>query len=402
MTTLLRARPAEDAASVRAAGLLALGAFLLILLSGRSLDLLGSPARMALVIVWPLAAVALWLSSRISAAAVYLIAGGLLLRWVELPAGGAGPSDVLAAVNEALDVWFGGGNPYDHVYQMTRPAGQPMPYPPGALLVHLPGFLVSGLAGVQFTEFVLAAAAMAGFVILGASVSWIAALPALAVYASAPNLVLLATDGSSDTGSGAMLLLAVLAVAWAVDRGLDDASMFLAGIAGALAVSTKQIALPIVLVLAVYLLRRYGWRPAARYAAAGAAILLLISLPFLIAGPPAYLRGLLSFIGVHQDIYGWNIWTLAQGLGLTPWEQQPATVLNAVLSAIALLVAVVLPYRSLAGAVLAGVVVTLVMLLTARWTTYAYFALLAPVVLALPALALWEARDRPAASALGA
>jgi hypothetical protein len=399
MTAPLRSWRAEDTASVRAAGLLALGAFLLLLLSGRSLDLLGSPTRIALVIVWPIAAVGLWLSHRVSVAVVYLAAGGLLLRWVELPAGGAAPSDVLAAVNEALGVWFGGGNPYDHVYQMTRPAGQPMPYPPGALLVHLPGHLVAGLAGVQFTEFLLAAATMVGFVLLGPTVSWIAALPAVAVYAAAPNLILLATDGSSDTGSGALLLLAIIAVGWAVERGLDDPSMLLAGITGALAVSTKQIAMPIVLVLVVYLARRHGWRPAGRYLVAAAVVLLLISLPFLILGPLTYVDGLVSFIGAHQDIYGWNIWALAQGLGLTPWEQGPATVLNAALSVVALVVVAVLPLRHLSGALLAGVVTTLVILLTARWTTYAYFALLAPVVLAIPAVAAWEGRR--AASAVG-
>jgi uncharacterized membrane protein len=377
---------------VRAAGMLALGAFLLFLLSGRSLDLLGSSARMALVIAWPVAAVALWLSRRISVAVIYAVAGGLLLRWVELPAGGAGPSDVLAAVNEALRVWFGGGNPYDHVYAMTRPPGQPMPYPPGAMLVHLPGHLVAGLAGVQFTEFLLAAFAMAGFVLLGATVSWMVALPALAVYAAAPNLVLLATDGSSDTGTGALVLLAIIAVGWAVERGVDDASVLLAGMVGALAVSTKQIALPIILGLAIYLLRRHGWRPAVRYVVGAAAVLLLVSLPFLMLGPIAYMQGLVSFIGVHSDIYGWNIWALARGLGLTPWEQGPATVLNVTLSAIALVSVAALPIRQLSAALLAGVVATLVILLSARWTTYAYFAMLAPVVLAMPAVAAWEGR----------
>jgi uncharacterized membrane protein SirB2 len=384
------------------AGLLALGAFLLLLISGRSLDLLGSPARIALVLAWGAVAVAFWLSGRVSVVIAYVVVGGLFLRWIELPAGGAGPSDHLAATSEALSVWFSGGNPYDHVYQLTRPPGAPVSQPPGELLVHLPGYLISGLAGVQFTQFVLAGVAMGLLVGIGAVLSWSVALPALALYAGSPNLVILATDGSNDTGTGALVLLALLVLAWAVERGLDDASLVLAGILGALAIASKQVSLPLLAMPVIYLLRRHGWRPTTRYLVGALGLLLVISLPFMVLGPGTYVRGLLSFIGAHRDLYGWNIWTLAQGLGWTPWDEQPATVLNAVLSAIALLVAVVLPYRSLAGAVLAGVVVTLVVLLTARWTTYAYFALLAPVVLALPALALWEARDRPAASALGA
>jgi hypothetical protein len=397
----LRGR-AQDPTAVRIAGLLALGAFLLLLLSGRSLDLLGSPARIALVLLWAAIAVAFWLTGRVSIVVAYVVLGGLFLRWIELPAGGSGPSDHLAATYEALGVWFGGGNPYDHVYQLTRPPGAPVSQPPGELLVHLPGYVISGLAGVQFTQVVLAGVAMALFVGIGAAISWSVALPAVALYAGSANLIILATDGSNDTGTGAFLLLAIVALAWSVDRGLDDASLVLAGIIGGLAVATKQISLPLIAMPAIYVLRRHGRRPAARYLLGAAALLVLISLPFLVLGPATYVRGLLSFIGAHRDLYGWNIWTFAQGMGWTPWEEGPATVLNAALGGAALLIAVVLPYRSLAAAVLAGVGVTLVVLLTARWTTYAYFALLAPVVLALPALALWEARDQGGAPAVAA
>jgi hypothetical protein len=380
---------------VRIGGLLGLGTFLMLLLVGRSIDLLGSPSRMGLVLAWGVVVAAFWLTGRAWVVVAFLIIGGLLMRWVELPPGGAGPSDVLAAINEAIGVWLGGGNPYDHVYEMTRPAGQPMPYPPGALLVHLSGYLVSGLAGVQFTELVLAAAAMAVFAALGASLSWVAAMPALAVYAGASNLILLATDGSNDTGVGALVLVAILALGWSIERGLDDASLIQAGVWAALAVSSKQIALPLVLVLAVYLVRHHGWRRARRYLAVSGAVLLLISLPFLVQGPITYLQGLFRFVGVHQDIYGWNIWAFAQGMGWTPWELGPATVLNVVLSAIALLALLVLPLRRPSTALLAGVVALMVVLLTARWTTYAYFALLAPVVLVLPSVVAWETRRAP-------
>ncbi len=45
-----------------------------------------------------------------------------------------------------------------------------------------------------------------------------------------------------------------------------------------------------------------------------------------------------------------------------------------------------LRYERFSSAIAAGVLVTLVVLLTARWTTYAYFADIAPLVLALPVL----------------
>ena len=84
----------EGAASVRVAGLVALGAFLLLLISGRSLDLLGSPARIGLVLAWAAVAIAFWLSERVSIVVAYVVLGGLLMRWIDLPAGGVGPSEL--------------------------------------------------------------------------------------------------------------------------------------------------------------------------------------------------------------------------------------------------------------------------------------------------------------------
>jgi hypothetical protein len=380
----------KDPVWVRAAGFLALGVFLIFLISGRSMDLFGWTPRTGLVLAWGAVTTAFWLTGRVSVVVAYLVFGGMLLRWVELPAAGREGSDVLTSINEALGVWFAGGNPYDHVYLSTRPPGQPMPYPPGALLLHLPGYLIAGLDGVKLTQIALAGVAMGTLAWLGARLSWMVGLPALALYAGASNLVLLTTDGSNDTGTGAVLLLAVVALIWALDRGVDDASLILAGTVAAFAVSTKQIALPIALGMVIYLVRTLGWQRTWRYLAGAATVLLLMSIPFLVFGPVTYLKGLLSFVGVHKDIFGWNIWTFGQGLGITPWDKDPADVLNIICSLVALVVLLFLPLRSLSGGVLAGLVVLTVMLFTARWTTYAYFALMAPLVLAIPALAIWD------------
>lgn len=382
---------------VRSAGFLALGAFLMLLISGRAVDLLGSTPRMGLVLAWGAVAAAFWVTGRVSVVVAYLLFGGMLLRWVELPEGGRGGSDVLAAIDEALEVWFAGGNPYDHVYLRTRPPGQPMPYPPGALLLHLPGYLMAGLLGIQLTQLALAGVAMGTLAWLGARLSWVVGLPALALYAGAPNLVLLATDGSNDTGTGALLLLAVVALIWAMDRGADGTSLIASGTVLAFAASTKQLALPIALGMAIYVVRTLGLERSWRYLAGAATVLLLLSIPFLLRGPVTYVEGLVSFFGVHNDIYGWNIWAFGQGFGITPWDKSAAGVLNIFCSLVALVVLLFLPLRSLCGGVLAGLVVLTVLLFTARWTTYAYFALIAPLALAIPALAIWDGRRRDAA-----
>lgn len=378
--------PQRRRTDVLAAGTLSLGVLIILLVSGRSLDLLGSPARMALLLGALVVAGAFWASGRPLLVVGYVALAGLVLRWVDMPAGGVAASDVGAAINEAIGVWLGGGNPYDHVYTQTRPPGQPMPYPPGALLVHLPGHLLAGLAGVQWTQFAFAAAAIGllGWAALAGPMH--VALPAMTLYAGAPNLALLATDGSNDTVTGTLLLAAVLAAAAVRDRR-DARMLVVGGILVGLAMSTKQLALPIALALGVVVMRRFGTDALARYAGSAAILLAALAIPFLVAGPLEFLRGLTSFLGVHDDIYGWNVWAMVQGLGVTPPDREAAAGLAVALTAVVLATLALLPLRSVAAATLAGVIATVVILFAARWTTYAYFALVLPPLLAVPILA---------------
>lgn len=371
----------------RTAGIAALVVFGLLLLSGRSGDLLPSQARLGLLLALPIVGLLFWWRAEPTLVVVYLVFGGLLLRLVDFPPGGAGGSDVLAAVNEGIGVMLGGGNPYDHVYQATRPAGQPLPYPPGALLIHLPGHLWSGLYGVQMTEVVLGAAAMLLLALLG----WVAgslalATPAVALYAGLGNLVNLSIDGSNDTGTGALLLAALVALAWALRRGARPMELAAAGLLAGVALLTKQSALPLALLPAAYLWSARGRAKATPYLGGLVAVISIVSLPFLAMGPVAFVGRLASFSGVHADLYGWNVWTFAHSAGWPVADVATAGTLTLLVGVIALLIALAVPYRQLAAAVLAGIAVTLAALFAARWTTYAYFAMLAPIVLAVPML----------------
>jgi hypothetical protein len=371
----------------RTGGIAALIVFGLLLLSGRSGDLLPSQARLGLLLALPIVGLLFWWRAEPTLVVVYLVFGGLLLRLVDFPPGGAGGSDVLAAVNEGIGVMLGGGNPYDHVYQATRPAGQPLPYPPGALLIHLPGHLWSGLYGVQMTEVVLAGAAMLLLALLG----WVAgslalATPAVALYAGLGNLVNLSIDGSNDTGTGALLLAALVALAWALRRGARPMELAAAGLLAGVALSMKQSALPLALLPAAYLWSTHGRAKATPYLGALVAVIAVVSLPFLAMGPAAFVGRLASFSGLHADLYGWNVWTFAQSARWPVADVATAGTLTLLVGVIALLIALAVPYRRLAAAVLAGIAVTLAAFFAARWTTYAYFAMLAPIVLAVPML----------------
>jgi hypothetical protein len=381
-----------DPAELDAGALLALAAFLLLVLSGRAIDLLPSPARMALVLAWPFVAVGFLLTRRVGIVIAYVILGGLLLRWVDFPGTG---SDHLAATAEGIEVLLGGGNPYDHLYLDTRPPGQPVSQPPGEFLVHLPGFLWAGVYGVMFTQLVLSAGLMAAAAFFASRISWLAGLPAVALYAGLPNLIFLNIDGSNDTGTGVLLTAGVVGLAGALHVGASPRALRAAGLVLALAMSTKQTTLLVGVVLCMFVWQRLGPRGLLHYAGAGLALLAALSVPFLLAGPGEYLAGILKFIGAHEDIYGWNIWVFAQGLGWPILDEGPVALLTLATTGAALLAVTRRPFGALAPAVLAAVLVTLVLLLTARWTTFAYFAMVAPLLLALPMLAVWERRWSP-------
>lgn len=373
----------------RVGTLLGLGVFGLLLLAGRAQDLLPSPQRMVLVLLWPVLALgALRLGPRVAAGltAGYLVGGGLLLRLADFRGGGRA-SDVLLVTDEAIGLLLRGQSPYGHEYASSRPPGAPMPYPPVQLLVHLPGRLMAGFDGVGFTEIVAAGVIMGLFALLAARLSWRAGLPALATYAALPNLGILTLDGSNDTSTGAVALVAVLATAWAGRNGWAARPLTVAGFAGAAALGMKQSTLFIVLTLAAHVWHAAGWRALRGYVLAAASLLLALSLPFLAIDPVAYLTGLAAFAGFHSDVYGWNVWVLARGLGWPLPELARMTLVNVAATLAALLLVTARPLTSVAQAALAGLIVTLVLLLTAYWTSYAYFALVAPIALVLPLVA---------------
>lgn len=371
-------------------GLIALGLFLLLVLTGRSQDLLPSPVRLGLVLAWPFVAYAFVVTRKAWLVVAYVVAGGLALRLNQLL--GLGGSDVLDVTFEAIGVLLGGGSPYDHYYTLARPAGQPMPYPPAALLLHLPGYLLGGKLGVFLDEAAFGGLTMALLGGLAWRLSWTVGLPAMAVYASLGNMVYTSADGSNDTSTGAVLLLAVVAAAWAWQGGWSGRRVVLAGLAAALALATKQTTVFVILLLAVAVWEMAGRRVLARYVAAIVVLLLAISVPFLVLGPVEYLRGLVAFAGVHLDVYGWNIWTFGQTLGWHVPDPAPAAWINIALTLAALLFVLRQPMSTIARATFFGTLVTLVLFLTARWDSFSYFAMIAPLILALPLLAVWSDR----------
>lgn len=383
----------------RTGALLALGIFLLLLLSGRGQDLLPSPARMALVLAWPVVALAYVMSGRSVFVIAYCIGGGLVLRWVGFFPGGG--SDVLPATYEAIRTLLGGGDPYTHFYVLERPPAAHFPYPPFEMFVHLPGYLLGGLTGVRFTEVAAATCVMGAFAWLAGRVSALTALPALALYAGLPNLINLSVDASNDTSTGAMLLLAILVAAWAAEQDFGPWTVEFAGIAAAFAAGTKQSVAPAIVLLAAFVWHRSGPRAVIRYVAAGAAAAAVASLPFLWLNAGAFVSQLTGVLRIHQDIYGWNLWVFAQSMGWPIPGVGAAADLVLGVTLVGTLGMLAFRYMRLAPAVAAGTIVIMASLLVARWTTYAYFATLAPIILLVPILLCWDELHPPCAEHTG-
>ena len=323
---------------------------------------------------------------------LYTIAVGLVLRWADFDV--VGRSDVLAVVTEWLATILAGQNRYQHLFTSSSPPGSPAPYPPIQFLVHLPGYLLSGYDGVRATEIASWLAVAAVLAALGNRFGWLMALPAIVLLGLLPDLINLTLDASNDTSSGAVLLGAALVALYAERRGFSVGSVRLAGLAAGLALGMKQTCVFVVVAIACWVWRRAGVRGFLDYALGTVAVLIAASVAFLILDPTAYLSALTAFAGFHQDLFGWNIWVLADHQGLAVPEIETAQVIGlAIIAAVAVPV-VLATYRRLTTAAIGGILLTMVAFLAVPWTSYSYFALLAPLLLSIPLLMVIERAPR--------
>lgn len=376
---------------VEVGGVLGLGLFFALVISGRDQDLLPSPMRMALVLAWPFVTYAFIRSRSIWLPVGYVVMGAIALRLVELQ--GYGGSDALDGVWEGIGVLFRGGSPYGHFYEHIQ-GGGPVPYPPLMFLAHVPGFLVAGKDGVFFNEAAFSLVTMAILVGLAARISWTIGLPALALYAASGNIIYGAADGSVDTGTGALLLVAIVAAAWAWDGGWNDDRVRIAGLAAALPLAMKQTTFFVVLFLALAVWQMAGRRVGLRYTKWAAIFLIAISVPFLALGPLDYIRQMAYAGANHLDVYGWNIWVLAQSFRWPVLDVPMAIAFSLSVTFAAVLVVVVYNrLTSIAVATMFGILITMALFLSARWTSFIYYVMLEPALFALPLLLVWAARD---------
>jgi hypothetical protein len=257
-------------------------------------------------------------------------------------------SDVLIVTRAAIDTVLAGGNPYGIGYDVSVPPGAPFPYGPLALLWYMPPF------PAQTIELVVAMAIVAVLAVRGRPLG-------LAVYACAPAIIPVASDGANDTSLGLLLL-----IAFVVAERSPRAGAFGLG----LAIAFKPTAV-------AWLPPMLAWTGVggALALAAGAG---LFWLPAAVAwGPAAILDSIRRANEIHSSTY----YSLAHTLGRFGIAASSATwdVVRAIVAA-SIAAASLFHARSVHAVIGWGAAIFLAGLFGGFWSTFAYFAAVAPIV----------------------
>ena len=280
------------------------------------------------------------------AIAVLLVVGVAVRAAITIHTG----SDVLDVVIAGLQRALSGENPYGVGYDVSRPPGAPFPYGPLAILWYAP---------VQVDpwqlELVMACAVLTLLAIRGR-------LLGLAIYAVGPTLVATTVDGSNDTSSGVLILLAFIVARRRPVLG----AVLLAG-----AVAFKPYA-------AAWAPAFLVWGGVPVLAAFAVATVALWSPVLFDWGVPSFLRSLDLANLAHRAPY-WSLGDLLQTAFKQVPSEQLLDQLRLVFGAVSA-VATLRFARSLDGVILAGTIVYLVTLFAGFWGTYAYFGAIAPVL----------------------
>jgi uncharacterized membrane protein len=140
----------------------------------------------------------------------------------------------------------------------------------------------------------------------------------------------------------------------------------------------------VALVLVIHTAREIGWRKASIVGAAAAIVWLAVALPFIAMNPSRFFGAIVNDLVSSAQVWGWNIWNAMEVSGLPAPTSTLVITLGATLGT--LVVACLVRYRTYGEAVLGGIAVPLVLLLTTRWTSASYLPLFAALALAAPLL----------------
>jgi hypothetical protein len=259
-------------------------------------------------------------------------------------------SDVLDVTGDALRRAFLGQNPWGHGFLSARPPGAPFPYGPLGLFWYTPA-----IDAPRELELFVSCGILALLAVRGRPVG-------LAVYATAPTLVLTATDGSNDTSAGLLILAALV---------LGAKRPWLGAAFLALAVAFKPYSAawaPAMLL--------YGGLPAV---AAFLVASLAVWAPSLISwGPVSYIRSLQMADETHHSTY-WSLGVIYEQVFARSADREALNRMRLVLGAV-IGVGGLLWSRTMDGVIVAGMLIFLAVMFGGYWGSYAYLGAIAPII----------------------
>jgi len=259
-------------------------------------------------------------------------------------------SDVLDVTGFALRQAFIGVNPWGHGFDNSRPPGAPLPYGPLGIFWYSPA-----PDDPRSLELFVSCAILALLAVRGRPVG-------LAVYATAPTLVLTATDGSNDTSAGLLIL-------------------------GALVLAAKRPWLGAAVLAAAIAFKPYAaaWAQALLAYGGASALVALVATSAILWAPSALTWGIdkyLASLGATEATHHSTYWSIG-----VIWEEitqrsAPQGLLDRARLIVAAVIAVVsLPFtRSIDAVILSGILVFSVVMFGGYWGSYAYLGAIAPII----------------------
>lgn len=203
------------------------------------------------------------------------------------------------------------------------------------------------------------------------------ALPAM-LYAAWGVAGYRAIDGSNDVSASALVVLACVALVFAMPAGSTPSrrssiAFLLSAILFGWAIAFKQFSLLVLPAVVRYLaISGAAWR---RYLLVSLGVAAAFVLPFFVRDPGAFLGSQVAALAFHDEIWGTNLLNALKQLG-DPQGLVPLFAAIEVLGTLTLVALAAGLWRppSLGAAVLAGAGIVMVALLFAKWTTQPYYA----------------------------
>jgi hypothetical protein len=245
---------------------------------------------------------------------------------------------------------FLGFNPWGHGFSSSRPTGAPFPYGPIGLFWYTPA-----IDAPRDLELFVSCSILAMLAVHGRPVG-------LAVYATAPTLVLTATDGSNDTSAGLLILIALV---------LAAKRPWLGAVALAVAIAFKPYAAAWAPALLVY----GGW---SSVAALGLTSLVVWAPSAINWGIFNYFRSLQMAEDTHFSTY-WSLGVIYEQVFA---RSAPRDGLNAARLVLAATIGTTTLWfiKSMDRVILSGILVFAIVMFGGYWGSYAYLGAIAPII----------------------